>query len=127
MSDASAGNPLFRWSQVGRVAVVEILGREIVGPEMALSLGVQLRSLLRSGQTRLLLNFGRTRNMTSTAFGTLLNFWKDVQAAHGELRICSMDPAVRIGADILSLGEFIPIHDDEASALAAFLPEGLEG
>jgi anti-anti-sigma factor len=125
MSDAST--PLIHSSRVDHVTVVEIQSREIIGPEMAQHLGEQLRALLRSGEKRLLLNFSRTRNMTSTAFGTLLNFSKEVKAAHGELRICSMDPAVRFGADILSLGDYIPIHDDETSALAAFVPEGLGG
>jgi anti-anti-sigma factor len=126
MSGASAD--YFRWSKVDGVAVVEVLSREVSGPDMAREFGEQLRSLLRSGETRLLLNFGRTQIMTSTAFGTLLNFWKEVVAAGGELRICSMEPPVRFGADILSLGEYIPIHDDEPSALAAFSPgEGAKG
>ncbi|WP_435011372.1 STAS domain-containing protein [Tundrisphaera lichenicola] len=110
----------FRWSRVGGVAVVEILSRHIQGPEMAQELGKQLNSLLEAGETQLLINFEKTQVMSSTAFGTLLNFWKQVHAAHGKLKICSMDPSVRFGADILRLGEYIPIHDDQASALAAF-------
>jgi anti-anti-sigma factor len=118
MDDASA--PLLQWSRADGVAVVEVLARDIQGPEAAAVLGEQLRALLGSGETRLLLDFGRTRVMSSTAFGALLNFWKQVDAAGGELRICSMDPAVRFGADILSLGRYIPIHDDRPSALSVF-------
>jgi anti-anti-sigma factor len=121
---ADAGVPLLEVSRVDGVLVVEILSREFQGPDAAKALGEQLGALLRSGETRLLLNFGRTQVMSSTAFGTLLYFWKQVDAAHGELRICSMAPAVRFGADILSLGQYIPIHDDEPSALAAFAAEG---
>jgi anti-anti-sigma regulatory factor len=65
--------------------------------------------------------------MSSTAFGALLIFRKQVAAARGELRICSMDPAVRFGADVCGLGRFIPIHDDQPSALAAFTREGSGG
>ena len=121
-SMADASTPMMQWSRDDGVAVVEILAREIQGPEAAAVLGEQLGSLLRSGETRLLLDFGRTRVMSSTAFGTLLSFWKQVDAARGELRICSMDPPVRFGADILYLGRYIPIHDDRPSALAAFAP-----
>ena len=117
---AEASTPLVQWWDDGGVTVVEVLAREIQGPEAAAALGEQLGSLLRSGQTRLLLDFERTRVMSSTAFGTLLNFWKQVDAARGELRICSMDPMVRFGADILRLGQYIPIHDDRQSAMAAF-------
>ena len=111
---------MVQWSRVDGVAVVEVLARDIQGPEAAAALGEQLGALFRSGETRLLLDFGRTRVMSSTAFGTLLNFWKQVDAAQGELRICSMDPPVRFGADILSLGRYIPIHEDIPSAMAAF-------
>jgi anti-sigma B factor antagonist len=117
---ADASTPMMQWSLDGGVMVIEILAHHIQGPEAAAVLGAQLDSLLRSGQTRLLLDFERTRVMSSTAFGTLLNFWKQVEATGGELRICSMDPPVRVGADILYLGRYIPIHDNRPSALDAF-------
>jgi anti-sigma B factor antagonist len=118
MADSSA--PMVQWSRVDGVAVVEILAREIQGPEAAAALGEQLAGFLRSGETRLLLDFGQTKLMSSTVFGTLLSFWKQVEAAQGELRICSMDPSVRIGADILHLGQYIPIHENQATAMEAF-------
>jgi anti-anti-sigma factor len=117
---AAASTPLVQWSQEDGVAVVEVLAGEIQGPDAAAALGEQLGSLFRSGQTRLLLDFARTRVMSSTAFGTLMNFWKQVDAARGELRICSMEPMGRFGADILRLGNYIPIHEDRPSAMAAF-------
>ncbi len=118
MSDANL--PLAEWSRVGGVAVVDVLHKEILGPEAAAALGEQLGSLLRSGEVRQLLDFSRTQLISSTVFGALLSFWKQVEAAGGELKICGMNPSVRLGADILCLGEFIPIHDDKAAALAAF-------
>jgi anti-sigma B factor antagonist len=119
-SMAGSSAPIMQWSDENGVAVVEVLARELQGPEAAATLREQLESLLRSGETRLLLDFGRTRVMSSTAFGALLTLWKQMDAAGGELRICDMDPTVRFGADILRLGQYIPIHDDRASALAAF-------
>src|SRR5688500_13357858 len=111
---ADTATPHLQWSRVDGVAVVDVLSRELNGPEVAEELGEQLNALLESGETRLLLDFGRTRTMSSTAFGVLLDFWKRVDAARGELRVCSMDPDVRFGADILSLGRIIPLHDDRA-------------
>jgi len=107
------------------VAVVEILSQEIQERDAAGALGKQLRSLLLSGEKLLLLDFGRTRLMSSTAIGALLIFSKEVEAANGVLRICSMNPGVRFGADVCGLGRFIPIHDDKPSALAAFAREGM--
>lgn len=117
---ADLNTPIMQWSRDNDVVVIEILAREIQGPEAATVLGEQLRSFLQAGETRLLLDFERTRIMSSTAFGTLLNLWKQMDASRGELRICSMDPSVRFGADILRLGQYIPIHEDRPSALAAF-------
>jgi anti-sigma B factor antagonist len=112
--------PMVQWPSIDGVAVVEVLARDIQGPEATAELGEQLGALRRSGETRLLLDFGQNRVMSSTAFGALPNFWKQVDAAQGELRICSMDPPVRFGADILRLGRYIPIHEDRPSAMAAF-------
>jgi anti-anti-sigma factor len=116
-----------QWSRVDGVTVVEILSREIQELDTAGALGQQLRSLLLSGEKLLLLDFGRTRLMSSTAFGALLIFRKQVAAAQGELRICSMDAGVRFVADVCGLGRFIPIHDDKPSALAAFAREKIGG
>jgi anti-anti-sigma factor len=123
MTDASI--PTVQWSRVDDVTVVEILSREIQGRDAAATLGRQLRTLLTAGEKRLLLDFERIRLMSSTAFGAVLIFNKEVEAANGALRICSMDSAVRFGADLCGLGRFIPIHDDRQSALAAFAPEGM--
>ncbi len=111
--------PMVQWSPIDGMSVVEVLARDIQGLE-ATAFGEQLGASLRSGETRLLLDFGQVRVMSSTAFGTLLNFWKQVEATGSELRICSMDPPVRFGADILFLGRYIPIHDNRPSALDAF-------
>ncbi len=117
--------PLVQWSRVESVAVVEILGQEIQARDAAAALGKERRSLLLSGEKLLLLDFGRNRLLSSPAFGALLIFSKEVEAANGVLRICSMNPAVRFGADVCGLGRFIPIHDDKRSALAAFARDGM--
>jgi anti-anti-sigma factor len=110
----------FRWSLEDGVAVVEILSRELNQPRFAQELGVQLGALLDARPSdRILLNFHKTKYMSSTSFATLLNFAKAVEAVGAKLAICAMDRDVRVGADILSLGQFIPIFDDEASAIAA--------
>jgi anti-anti-sigma factor len=111
---------LYRWSKVENVAVVQILPKELTGPEAARALGDQLDAFLKAGENRLLLDFRHTHYISSTVFGTLLSFWKKVEAAKGEVRICAMEPGVKFGADIIGLGRYIPIHDDEPSALAAF-------
>lgn len=121
---ANSTSPLFTLSRANDVVVVEMQCRELSGPDAALQFSQQLNALLAAGEKRLLLDFHRTQIVSSTSFATLFNLSKQISALGGELRICRMQPAVRFGADILSLGEFIPIHDSEASALASFTHSG---
>jgi anti-anti-sigma factor len=114
-----------QWDLVDGVAVIELLTKEIDKPHLAQELGGQLSALLQAGPSkRFLLNCHRVKYMSSTAFGILVEFWKKASAGGTQVRICAMDPHVRVGADIISLGRFIPIHDDEEAALAAFGTEG---
>jgi anti-anti-sigma factor len=107
-------------THVGSVAVVELLHTEIRQPAEAADLGEELLSLLSGGDSAILLDCHRVLYMASTGFAVLLSFAKAVKAQGGEVRIAAMHPDVRVGADILRLGQVIPIHDDRQSALSAF-------
>lgn len=118
----------FQWDLVDGVALVEILSRQINSPHLAQELGGQLMALFSSGATkRFVLDFHKTSYMSSTAFAAVLGFAKKVIEAGGKVRICSMHPDVRIGADILRMGEIVPILDDCNTALAAFALDGKIG
>ena len=118
MSSERADN--YRWFLEDGVAVVEVIDRELNQPEQVHDLGLQLRALLaQKPADKMLLNFDATRDMGSTAFAVLFEFVKAASEAGVKLLICGMHPDIRIGADILSLGEFIPIVDDEPAAMAA--------
>ena len=104
------------------VAVVDLLPREITEPEQATRLGEALRSVLDAGVSRLvLINASATRYMSSSAFAALLKFGLHARESGGRAAICAMDPQVRFGANIIRLGEVVPIFDDEATALAALI------
>jgi anti-anti-sigma factor len=111
---------LYEWSLVGDVAVVRPLLREITEPSVATELGVQLKGLLDSGQRRIAVDLGPVEYMSSTAFGMLANLARRVAEAGGSLKVFAMDPMVRIGADIIRLGELIPIYQTEEDALSTF-------
>lgn len=120
MSSAREDN--YRWFLEDGVAVVEVLDRELNQPDQAHDLGLQLRVLLAHKPVdKMILNFDATRYMGSTAFAVIFGFGKAASEAGVKLVICGLHPDVRIGADILSLGEFIPIVDDVAAAKAALL------
>jgi anti-anti-sigma factor len=110
----------FRWFLENGVAVVEVLSRELNQPAFAQELGAQLRALLATKPAEfMLINFHKTRYMSSTAFAVLFETGKLARGSNVRLVLCGFDPDVRVGADILSLGDYIPIVDDEPAALAA--------
>jgi anti-sigma B factor antagonist len=104
------------------VAVVDLLPREITEPDQAARLGEALRSVVDSGVSRLvLIDASATRYLSSTAFAALLKFGLHAKESGGRAAICRMDPLVRFGANIIRLGEIVPILDDEATALASLI------
>jgi anti-sigma B factor antagonist len=122
MSDFES--PHVRAETVDDVIVLTLLVTEIRTPILAASVGKDLGTLVdRIGGRYYVLNLKRTKYMSSTAFAMLLNLAKKVTATGATLRLCEMDPEVRIGADIIGLGRFVPIVDDEATAIAMFKSE----
>jgi len=116
-----SSEPPFTLSTSRGVTIVHVQPREISNPDQAREFGQHLDRLLEpGGPSRFLLDFDKTKSMSSTAYAVLLTFAKKVGGAGGEVKICRMDPSVRFGADILSLGQFIEIHPDERSALDAY-------
>jgi anti-anti-sigma factor len=108
-------------NMVGEVAVVEVLPRELRFPQQAQELGTELT--LVAGQDwakQLLINMRHTKYLSSTGFAILFNLVKQVKDQGGKIMFCSLDPEVRIGADIIGLYKFASIHDTEHEALKAF-------
>jgi anti-anti-sigma factor len=105
---------------VDGVLVVDMLPREITEPEPATRLGEAFRAVFDAGTSkRMLINAEATKYLSSTAFAVLLRFGIRVAGAGGKLAICCMDDHVRIGANIIRLGDVVPILPDERTALAA--------
>ncbi len=113
-----------RWSNIEGVAVFEVVVRELNDPTTAQRFGATLRKLIAvRASSRMVLDFQRTHYLNSTAFGTLLEFARTAGNSNMQLALCGLTPSVRLGADILSLGRFIPIFEDVPSAVAALRPE----
>jgi anti-sigma B factor antagonist len=110
-----------KMSRVNDVVVVEIISKDLQGPAAARELGTELS--LVSGQDwakQLLLNFRRIRYLSSTGFAVLFKLVSQFAATGGQLKICGLDPAIRLGAEIVGLDKVVEIHESEATALAAF-------
>jgi anti-sigma B factor antagonist len=110
-----------RMSMVKDVAVVEVRTKEVHGTKPAQELGAELA--LVTGQEwarRLLVNFSRVGFLSSTGFAVLFKLVSRAKAEGREVKFCSMDPGVRLGAEIVGLDKIAEIHENESKALAAF-------
>jgi anti-anti-sigma factor len=110
----------YRWALQDGVAVVEVLTRELNQPHLAEEFEAQLRGLIVSkAADRILIDFRHTKFMSSTAFGALMSFVKAAQEAGVKVALCGMEPAVKMGADILCIDQLVPVVGDERAGLAA--------
>ncbi len=108
-------------SRVNDIVVVEVISKDLQGPAAARELGSELS--LVSGQDwakQLLVNFRRISYLSSTGFAVLFKLVTEFTKKGGQLKICNLDPGIRLGAEIVGLDKVVEIHDTEAAALAAF-------
>jgi anti-sigma B factor antagonist len=119
-----ASTPEFQHLKLSRVydvVVVEIVSKDLQGPAAARELGAELSLVsAQDWAKQLLLNFSRIKYLSSTGFAVLFKLVSQFAATGGRLRICNLDPAVRLGAEIVGLDKVVDIYDSEAAALAAF-------
>jgi len=108
-------------SMAGDVAVVEIISKDLRGPDAALSLGNELNAVAsQEWANKLLLNFREVRFLSSTGFAVLVKLITQVNDAGRAIKFCEMDPDVRVGADIIGLSRYVEIYPTEAEALKTF-------
>ncbi len=102
------------------VVVLHLLDRELRVPEQIEELEHDLVAAVRRvGEAQYLVEMGHTRYLCSSGFAMLINFAKMIAEAGGVTAICGMDPDVRVGADIIRLGDLVPIFADQDAAIAA--------
>jgi anti-sigma B factor antagonist len=110
-----------RMSMVKDVAVVQIQTKDIHGPQPALELGNELALVTaQDWARRVLVDFHRVAFLSSTGFAALFKLVSRAGTEGREVKLCGMEPGVRLGAEIVGLDKIVEIHPDETSALRAF-------
>jgi anti-sigma B factor antagonist len=98
------------------VLVIEFLSPEICGPLYGRELGAQLDSLIRPGAPRnFVIDFSNVRSLGSTAFGEIADFVRRV----GRVRVCHLDPMLRLGASLIGLDDWVEFCDSRRQAIRA--------
>jgi anti-anti-sigma regulatory factor len=120
---ANADFQHLRMSMVGDVALVEILSRNLQGPQAGLELGTDLAMVLAQDQARrILLDFRRAAFLSSSSFAALFKLVSKARAGGQAVKFCGMAPGVLAGAEVVGLPKVVEILEDQLTGLKAFLP-----
>jgi len=110
-------------STVGDVTLIEVISKDLQGPKAAQELAAELAQVIAQERAkRLLLDFRRTRYLSSTGFAVLVQIVREAKSKGIEVKICEMIEGVQMGADIVGLSQVVEIFPDLRSALRSFEP-----
>jgi anti-anti-sigma factor len=110
--------PRLRVRTIERAAILRFDGAEILFEESAVrAVSEQLNRLVEEGHTRLLVNFGGVRYLSSDVLGILAAVHKRIDPARGRIQLCGLDPLLRDMLRITHLDRVLDVCTDEAEAL----------
>jgi anti-anti-sigma factor len=116
-------SPCLRVRTTDGQTVVDILNAETLFDWGVIeNLGVQLRRLVEGGHSRLLLNLGKIKYMSSDVLGTLAMLHRQMGRANGRLALCALNPTLRKMMRICSLDRVFDIYRNENDALRGIRP-----
>jgi anti-anti-sigma factor len=118
---APGGFKHLRLSMVGDVVLVEIMSKDVQGPDRAKEFIGELTEVV-AGECPgpILVDLRRTRYLSSMGYSALFKMVKHAKERQRPIRFCNIHEDVRVGAEAVGLPQVVEIHDSEASALEAF-------
>jgi anti-sigma B factor antagonist len=105
---------LMRRSQ-GAVEIVVLSGT--VDAAAAPTIRQELKALIDSGRTRLVLDLSQVRFVDSSGLFALVSTLKAARSAGGDVGLLQVKPAVRAVIELTRLDRVFALFDDEASAV----------
>ena len=105
--------------QIGRVTIVDISGRIVLGEESA-ALRELVCKLLEQGHRQILLNLGDIHYIDSAGLGSLIGAFTSVRKQHGELKLLKLTNEVHDMVQITKLYTVFDIMNDEAEGVNSF-------
>jgi anti-anti-sigma factor len=117
----SEGFKHLRLGKIGDVVLVEILSKEIQGPDLAKEfIGELTEAVDQDGAQPVLVDLSRVRYLSSMGYSALFKMVKSAKERQRPIRFCNMHEDVRVGADAVNMTLVVEIHDSRAAALEAF-------
>ena len=102
------------------IAIVDLSGQLRLG-EGTGKLRDTVQQLVRDGYTKILLNLNGVVHIDSSGIGELMSNYTTLRNQGGELKLMNLTKNVRNLLQVTRLYTVFDVHDDQASALSAFL------
>ncbi len=111
----------FRLRDVDGIVVIEMMSRDIQGPDRAKEFIAELMTVAEQAECKpILVNLRRTLYFSSMGFSALFKLVKCAKERQRAVKFCNIHPDVRVGAEIVGLPHVVEFYDSEESALKAF-------
>lgn len=111
-------NPRLTVTNSGGTTVVTLTDRKILDEVNITQIGEQLAGLVaKSPKPQLVLDFNNVSHMSSSALGMIITLHKRVRDKNGQLRLCSIQPAIMEVFVITRLSEILRICATPQEAL----------
>jgi anti-sigma B factor antagonist len=105
--------------KLGRVAVVDIVGKITIG-EGDVLLRQKVQELLDAGESRILLNLEKVKYMDSAGIGELVACYKRAKEKEGTVKLLNPSGKVYDLLQLTKLEEVFDTYRDEGEALGSF-------
>ena len=113
----------FRIRHVHGVVVIEMITKDIQGPDVAKDFISELMTVAQEENDKpIVLNLRRAIHFSSMGYAALFKVVKCAKEHGRQVRFCNMHPDVKVGSDIVGLPLVVEIDDCEESALKALTP-----
>ncbi len=110
--------PRMTVEEVSGVKIVTLADQRILDELSIAKIGKQLNDLVaQNPKIKVILDFVNVTNMSSSALGMLITLHKRVREAHGELRLCNIQPTIQEVFKITRLDEIFHICASKGEAL----------
>jgi anti-anti-sigma factor len=109
----------FRLRRHDDVVIVDLRGRVTIGDSND-ELSRELRSLVGSGTTKILVNLANVPQLDSSGISTIVRTFVTLRRGGGSLKLLGPTGHVYEVLDITHLLQTIPAFDDESKALESF-------
>jgi anti-sigma B factor antagonist len=112
--------------QSDSISILDFSGRIVLGKETAL-MRDSILDLVARGRKNIVLNLADVPYIDSTGIGELVSALKAVRHAGGDVKLLNLTRKVHNMVEVVRLGTFFELFEDEAAAVKSFTREPKPG